>query len=102
MENNYRLKGLEGPPASPLQVSLVYEYMSKGWGGAKPRPTHKAAKKNRKVELPSFLTIFKQEIFHFSCFQQDGMTNGRGFSCPILDNRLEPYQDEKIIKYLEG
>ena len=27
------------------------------------------------------------------------MTNGEGFS--ILDNPLEPYQDEKIIKYLE-
>ena len=30
------------------------------------------------------------------------MTNGKGFWCPILDNPLEPYQDEKIIKYLEG
>ena len=58
LENNYRLKGLEGPPASPLQVSLVYEYVSKGWGGAKPNPAHKAAKKNRKIELPPFLTIF--------------------------------------------
>ena len=30
------------------------------------------------------------------------MTNGKGFWRPILDNPLEPYQDEKIIKYLEG
>ena len=30
------------------------------------------------------------------------MTNGKGFWCPILDNPLEPYQDEKIIKCLEG
>ena len=84
MENNYRLKGLEGPRSSPLQLSLVYEYMSKGWGGAKPNPAHKATKKYRKG------------------FQQDGMTNGKGFWCPILDNPLEPYQDEKTREYLEG
>ena len=30
------------------------------------------------------------------------MTNGKGFSSPILDNPLEPYQDEKIREYLEG
>ena len=43
-----------GRPSSPLQASLVYEYMSKGWGGAKPNPAHKATKKYRKVALPHF------------------------------------------------
>ena len=52
------MKGARAAPDQPLQASLVYEYMSKGWGGAKPNPDPKAAKKNRKVELPPFLTIF--------------------------------------------
>jgi len=36
------------------------------------------------------------------CFQKLITLNGMGYRPPILHIPLGPYQDEKIIKYLEG
>ena len=51
------------------------------------------------IDGTEVLAIFlSRKFFIFYYFQQDGMTNGKGFSCPTLDNPLEPYQDERTIE----
>ena len=50
----------------------------------------------------SFLIFFKAEKSKKSMFSKLITLNGMGYRPPILHIPLGPYQDEKIIKYLEG